>query len=70
MTTNDVVSCKIKRVKHLLETAGNLFVSIDAGKVKLAFFFALGEKVARDPEQKRYYSQLAVLVKDAELQIA
>jgi hypothetical protein len=70
MATNDLMGCKIKSVKHLLETAGNLFVSIDAGKVKLAFLFALGERVARDPEQKRYYSELAVLTKDAELQIA
>ena len=69
METKELVGCKIKGVKHLLQTAGNLFVSIDAGKVKMAFFFALGEKVARDPEQKRLYQQLASIAKDAELQL-
>jgi len=70
METKELVGCKIKGVKHLLQTAGSLFVSIDAGKVRLAFFFALGEKVARDPEQKRLYQELAALTKDVELQFA
>ena len=70
MQTKELVGCKIKGVKHLLQTAGQFFVSIDAGNVKLAFFFALGEKVARDPEQKRLYQELAVIAKDAELQFA
>jgi hypothetical protein len=70
MRTDELVGCKIKGVKHLLQTAGDSFVSVDSGKVKLAFFFALGEKVARDPEQKRLYQELAAMAKDAELQIA
>jgi hypothetical protein len=69
MATKELVGCKIKGVKHLLQTAGNFFVSIDAGKVKLAFFFAIGEKIASDPEQKRYYRELASIAKDAELQL-
>ncbi len=70
METKELVGCKIKGVKHLLQTAGDFFVSINGGKVKLAFFFALGEKVARDPEQKRLYQELAAMAKDAELQLA
>jgi hypothetical protein len=66
----ELVGCKIKGVKHLLQTAGNFFVSVDSGKIKLAFFFALGERVARDPEQRHYYTQLAALAQDAELQLA
>ena len=64
MATKELVGCKIKGVKHLLQTAGNLFVSIDAGTVKLALFFAIVEKIASDPEQKRYYRELAAIAKD------
>jgi hypothetical protein len=42
METKELVGCKIKGVKHLLQTAGEPFVSLNGGKVKLAFFFALG----------------------------
>jgi hypothetical protein len=70
MATNELVGCKIKGVKQLLQTAGNGSVSLKAAKVKLAFFFALGEKVARDPQQQRLYQELAAIAKDAELQLA
>ncbi len=70
METKELVGCKIKGVKHLLQTAGDFFVSVASGKVKLAFFLALGEKIARDPEQKRLYQELACMAKDVELQLA
>ncbi len=69
MATKELVGCKIKGVKHLLQTAGNFLVSIGSGQVKLAFFFAIVEKVASDPIQKRYYQELTSIAKDAELQL-
>jgi hypothetical protein len=70
MEARELVGCKIKGVKHLLQTIGNFGVSIDSGKIKLAFFFVLGQKIARDPEQRRRYQELASIAKDVELQLA
>ena len=69
VNTKELIGCKVKGVKHLLQMAGEFSVSLDAGKANMAFFFHLGEKVARDTEQKRLYQELTVLAKDAEFSL-
>ena len=69
MTTNEVVGCKIKGVKHILRTAGEFSVTLPGGPQKLGFFFFVGASMSRgEPQQKRYL-EVARHAKDAELQL-
>jgi hypothetical protein len=73
--SHELVGCKIKGVKHILQTAGDFGVTLDDGAVQLGLFFFIGAAMAKDEAQKKRYEELARIAKDAtldrsELQIA
>src|SRR5262245_22209287 len=51
--TKELVGCKIKGVKHILQTAGDFGVMVDDGEVHLGLFFFLGAALAKGEEQKK-----------------
>lgn len=56
MESKDLVGCKIKGIKKILEQANSFGVHLDAGAIKLRFLFFLGAAFAKDETQrKRYY---------------
>jgi len=65
--TDELVGCKVKGVKHILNSAGDFGVTIGEGTVKLGLFFWLGASLARGEEQRRRYEELRHLAKDAGL---
>jgi len=70
---NELVGCKIKGVKHILQKAGNFRVTLDGGPVQLGLFFFAGASAATDELQLRHYEQLGqvaseVTVNQQELQ--
>jgi hypothetical protein len=66
MDSNELVGCKIKGVRHILQTAGDFGVALDAGKgVRLGFFFFIGAAAAKDAKQKERYEELGRVAKDA-----
>jgi hypothetical protein len=62
--TNELVGCKIKGVKHILRTAGNFGVSLDAGAVRLGIFFFVGAALAKDEDQRSRYEEIGQKAKD------
>src|SRR3977135_1506577 len=46
--TKELVGCKIKGVKHILQSAGNFGVGMDDGAVRLGMFFFVGAALAKD----------------------
>jgi len=65
--TNELVGCKIKGVKHILQAAGDFGVSLDDGDVQLGLFFFVGASVAKDIDQKKRYDELRQVAKTATL---
>ena len=56
MATNKLVGCKIKGVKHILETAGEFSVMLPP---KLGFFFFVGQFGSKDEEVRKRYREMA-----------
>src|SRR5262245_36993076 len=57
--SHELVGCKIKGVRHILETAGEFGVSLEEGEsVKLGFFFFVGAATAHEEKQKKRYEEL------------
>jgi len=67
MGSNELVGCKIKGVKHILQTAGNFGVTVDNGALPLGLFFFVGAALAKDDVQKKRYEELGRLAKHATL---
>jgi len=65
MQTHELAGCKIKGVRHILQTAGDFGVTIDGKDVRLGLFFFIGAAMAKDETQKRRYEQLRQIAKDA-----
>jgi hypothetical protein len=65
--TKELVGCKIKGVRHILQTAGDFGVTLDDGNVQLGLFFFIGAAVAKDEEQKRRYEELGRMAKNVVL---
>lgn len=63
--TGELVGCKIKGVRHILDRAGTFGVTVDGGAVRLGLFFFYGAARAEDAVQQRRYEELARLAKDA-----
>jgi hypothetical protein len=62
--TNELVGCKIKGVKHILQTAGDFGVCLDDDLVRLGMFFFVGASLAKDEGQRRSYEQIGQKAKD------
>ena len=62
--TKELVGCKIKGIKHILQTAGDFGVSLDDGVVRLGMFFFVGASLAKDEEQRKRYEQIGRKAKD------
>ena len=56
--TKELVGCKIKGVRHILQTAGDFGIGLDAGTVQLGFFFFVGASLAKEEMQKKRYEEL------------
>lgn len=67
MESGELVGCKIKGVKHILESAGNFGVLVDGETIKLGLFFFSGAAIAKDEFQKQLYEKLKHFTKDATL---
>jgi hypothetical protein len=65
--TKELVGCKIKGIKHILQTAGNFGVSVDGGDVRLGVFFFIGAAFAKDEFQRSRYDQIGQKAKEATL---
>lgn len=55
--TEDLVGCKIKGVRHILETAGDFNVNAGDGKLKLSFLFFTGAVAAKEEGQAKMYKE-------------
>jgi len=67
MDTKELVGCKIKGVKHILQTAGDFDVTVDDAEVRLGFFFFVGASLAKDEALKSRYRELGNLARSARL---
>jgi hypothetical protein len=56
--TKELVGCKLKGVKHILQTAGDFGVALDDGAVRLGMFFFVGAALAKDQAQRNRYEQI------------
>lgn len=65
--TKELVGCKIKGVKHILQTAGDFGVSLDDGAVRLGVFFFVGASLAKDEGQRSRYAEIGREAKDVEM---
>ena len=63
--TKELVGCKIKGVKHILQTAGDFGVALDDGDVRLGMFFFVGAALAKDEAQRSRYEQIGQKAKEA-----
>ena len=63
--TGEMVGCKIKGVKHLLEAMGTFGFVVENANVFLELFFVMGKSSARDQDQRRRYDEVIPLVKGA-----
>ena len=61
--TNELVGCKIKGVKHILQTAGDFGLALDHGTIQLGFFFFIGASVAKNDNQRKRYEELRQVAK-------
>jgi hypothetical protein len=59
----ELIGCKIKGVRHLLDAMGTFGVVVQHEDVSLELFFVLGQFTARDPAQRRRYEEVIPLVK-------
>jgi hypothetical protein len=57
--TKELVGCKIKGVKRILQSAGDFGFALDDGTVRLGMFFFVGASVAKSEDQRNRYEQLA-----------
>jgi hypothetical protein len=62
--TNELVGCKIKGIKHILQTAGDFGVCLDDNLVRLGMFFFVGASFAKDEDQRSRYEQIGQKAKD------
>lgn len=67
MGTDELVGCKIKGVKHILQTAGDFGVRVDDGDVHLGLFFFLGAAWTKDEAKKKRYEELGRMAKNVSL---
>jgi hypothetical protein len=65
--TDELVGCKIKGVKKILQSAGDFDVHIEDSAIKLGLFFFVGAAVAKDESQRKRYDELQRLAKNATL---
>lgn len=65
--TKELVGCKVKGVKHILQTAGDFGVSLDDGAVRLGIFFFVGASLAKDQVQRGRYDQIGRQAKEVTL---
>jgi hypothetical protein len=65
--TKELVGCKIKGVRHILQTAGDFEVTLDDGEVSLGFFFFVGASMAKDDAQRSRYEQIGKKAKDVRM---
>jgi hypothetical protein len=65
--SDELVGCKIKGVKHILRAAGDFEVSTGTNEVRLGLFLFIGAALAREEEQRKRYTELAQLAKNATL---
>jgi hypothetical protein len=64
-TENDeLVGCKIKCVKHILDSAGEFGVLLDDGSVRMGILFFYGAARATDDAKRRPYEELGRIAKD------
>jgi hypothetical protein len=63
--TKELVGCKIKGVKHILQTAGNFGVALNDGDLRLGMFFFVGAALAKDEAQRSRYEQIGEKAKEA-----
>jgi len=54
MDTQELVGCKVKGVRRILDTLGKLGVLVDDGEVKMSFLFLSGAFSREDARRKRY----------------
>jgi hypothetical protein len=62
MKTDELVGCKIKGVRRLLEDGGNFGVSVKDEGVRLSFLFLIGLSLPEDKdeqERRRMYTECA-----------
>jgi hypothetical protein len=65
--TRELVGCKIKGVRHILDTAGEFGVLLNDGQIRMGLFFFYGAARAEHEEQKRQYEELGKIAKEAVL---
>lgn len=56
--SKELVGCKIKGVKHILQAAGDFGVTVDDGRIQLGLFFFVGAALAKDTLQRMRYEEL------------
>jgi len=67
METHELVGCKIKGVKHILQTDGAFGLTVHDGEIRLGLFFFVGALNASDATQRKHYQELGQVAKDAAL---
>jgi hypothetical protein len=58
--SKELIGCKIKGVKHILQTAGDFGITVDDGDIQLGLFFFVGASMAKEESQKKRYEELRV----------
>jgi hypothetical protein len=61
MGSNELVGCKIERVRHILRTADDFGVHLDE-TLRLGLFLFVGAALATDAEQQQQYAAIRRLV--------
>ncbi|MBI1900766.1 MAG: hypothetical protein HYS13_06605 [Planctomycetia bacterium] len=68
--SEDLVGCRIKGVRAVLEDIGSFDVAISHGKVKLKMLFvALHETFSADPASRAIYRQIGDVVRHSDLEV-
>jgi hypothetical protein len=62
--TDELVGCKIKGIRHIIQTAGDFGVALADGAVRLGMFFFVGASLAKDEDQRSRYEQIGREAKD------
>jgi hypothetical protein len=65
--TGEMIGCKIKGVRRLLDAMGAFGVKVERDDVSLEMFFRLAQFSAKDRAQRRRYAQVIPLVKDTSI---
>jgi hypothetical protein len=63
--TKEMVGCKIKGVRRLLDAMGTFGIFVESDHVSLEMFFVLAKFAAKDQDQRRRYEEVIPLVRDA-----